>query len=186
MTIVTMDKIARLRQKIKELRKLLEDHNYYLDNSEQAVGYANALLDIENFLDTLSEEPDKGLDVTDFCKPIDPGIAQCVADHWWEMLGEDEKPVPNDLEEAALGNYYSGGYIPKNQELREVALKTKEAQSFIAGAEWHKNQMLKDAVEGYVNYYEDSGGILMTEAQVGCPYHNGDKVRIVVLKEEDE
>ena len=53
-------------------------------------------------------------------------------------------------------------------------------------ANWQKEQMLKDAVEGYVNYYEDSGGILMAEAQVGCPYHNGDKVRIVVLKEEEE
>ena len=45
-----------------------------------------------------------------------------------------------DLEKAALGNYYGGGYIPKNQELREVALKTKEVQSFIAGAEWQKEQ----------------------------------------------
>ena len=84
--------------------------------------------------------------------------------------------------------------------------------AFIAGAEWQKEQdmeewikdrdgcfwdgveegkkamkeqMLKDAVEGYVNYYEDSGGILMAEAQVGCPYHNGDKVHIVILKEEE-
>lgn len=47
------------------------------------------------------------------------------------------------------------------------------------------SELMKDAVEGYVNYYEDSGGILMAEAQVGCPYHNGDKVRIVILKEEE-
>lgn len=52
-------------------------------------------------------------------------------------------------------------------------------------ADWQKEQMMKDAVEGYVNYYEDSGGILMAEAQVGCPYHNGQKVHIVVLKEEE-
>ena len=53
------------------------------------------------------------------------------------------------------------------------------------GMEEQKDQMMKDAVEGYVNYYEDSGGILMAEAQVGCPYHNGDKVRIVILKAEE-
>ena len=58
--------------------------------------------------------------------------------------------------------------------------------AFKAGAEWQKSQMLKDAVEGYVNYYEDSGGILMAEAQVGCPYHNGDKVRIIVIKNESK
>ena len=38
------------------------------------------------------EQPSKGLNVADFCKPIDPGIAQCIADNWWEMLGEDEQP----------------------------------------------------------------------------------------------
>jgi hypothetical protein len=51
-------------------------------------------------------------------------------------------------------------------------------------ANWQKEQMMKEAVEGYVNYYEDSGGILMAEAQVGCPYHNGDKVKIIVIKED--
>ena len=43
-----------------------------------------------------SEQPVEGLDVTDFCKPIDPDIAQCVADHFWEMIGEEstnKKPV---------------------------------------------------------------------------------------------
>ena len=53
-------------------------------------------------------------------------------------------------------------------------------------AEWQKSQMLKDAVEGYVNYYDDSGGILMAEAQVGCPYHNGDKVKIIIVKEDKQ
>ena len=54
------------------------------------------------------------------------------------------------------------------------------------GMEEQKDQMMKDAVEGYVNYYKDSGGILMAEAQVSCPHHNGQKVRIVVLKAEEE
>lgn len=57
---------------------------------------------------------------------------------------------------------------------------------FKAGAQWQKEQMMKDAVEGYVNYYEDSGGILMAEAQVGCPYHNGDKVKIIIVKENEK
>lgn len=47
-----MDKIARIRQKIKELRELIDDHNYYLDNPEQALGYGLALDDIEKLLDT--------------------------------------------------------------------------------------------------------------------------------------
>lgn len=56
----------------------------------------------------------------------------------------------------------------------------------INGANWQKAKMLEEAVEGYVNYYEASGGILMAEAQVGCPYHNGDKVKVIVVKEEQK
>lgn len=37
---------------------------------------------VEKFCKT-SEKLINGLDVTDFCKPIDPGIAQCIADHSW-------------------------------------------------------------------------------------------------------
>ena len=92
--------------------------------------------------------------------------------------------IDKSLEEAALGNYYGGGYIPKNQELREVALKTKEVQSFIAGAEWQKSQMLKDAVEGEVtdvgiNYLD----LALFEAE-SLGLKDGDKVRIVVTKKE--
>lgn len=52
-----MDKIARICAEIEHLRREVDDHNYYLDNSEQALGYGLALDDIEKFLDTLSEEP---------------------------------------------------------------------------------------------------------------------------------
>ena len=51
------------------------------------------------------------------------------------------------------------------------------------GRQEMKEQMMKEAVEGYVNYYEDSGGILMAEAQVGFPYHDGDKVHVIIVKE---
>lgn len=54
-----------------------------------------------SFLSTLESE--KGLDVTEFCKPIEPGIAKCVADHWFEMLGEEESEKPMNLEEENNG-----------------------------------------------------------------------------------
>ena len=59
------------------------------------------------------------------------------------------------------------------------------AIAHLQGMEQQKSKMMEEAVEGYVNYYEDSGGILMAEAQVGCPYHNGDKVKIIVIKEDE-
>ncbi len=84
------------------------------------------------------------IDVTDFCKPIDPGIAQCIADHSWEMLGEDEKPVPNDLEEAAGKSstqyYQDAGYSPF-PNVETAAHKS----GFIAGAKWQAEQLLKSS-----------------------------------------
>lgn len=74
---------------------------------------------------------------------------------------------------------------PSNQPSVEGVLPKSEFMMYAHHfADWQKEKMLNDAVEGYVNYYEDSGGILMAEAQVGCPYHNGDKVKIIIVKED--
>lgn len=97
---------------------------------------------------------------------------------------QGQPSLPSDLDEAAW--QYAEQEV-KTWGSTEPDDKKEVHDDFIAGAEWQREQMMKEAVDGYVNYYEDSGGILMAEAQVGCPYHNGDKVRIVVLKaEEDE
>ena len=43
---------------------------------------------------------------------------------------------------------------------------------------------MKWAVEGEIKYYPDFGGILIAEAQVGSPFHCGDKVIMIVIKED--
>lgn len=112
-------------------------------------------------------------------------------------MTQEEKKLPEGLEEAAekAGLEYAPIIAGEALDLSGQFYETDDVDwpsrcgfinGFKAGAEWMKSKMLEDAVEGYVNYYEDSGGILMAEAQVGCPYHNGDKVRIVVLKEKEE
>ena len=149
-----MDKIARVRQEIKQLRREVDDHNYYLDNPEQALGYGLALDDIGQFLDTLSEEPDKSLE---------------------EAARRYAIPTyMKDVDENFLDEY---PYDP-------VAEK-----AFIAGAEWHKSQMLKDAMEGEV--YDYGGGSFGLIARwLDMPnepvFKGGEKVRIVVLKAEEE
>lgn len=57
-----MDKIQKIRQEIGRLKGRLKNSNYYLDNSQQAVGYSFALDDFNEFLDTLSEEPSENLE----------------------------------------------------------------------------------------------------------------------------
>ena len=125
-------------------------------------------------------------------------------------MEQEEKKLPDELEEAAKEYATKWHKRPDGSEWKSIFPKAA-IRDFIAGAEWRyqkdrgefaklkakewsdgynegivrgKEKMMEEAVEGYVNYYEDSGGILMAEAQVGCPYHNGDKVKIIVIKEE--
>lgn len=88
----------------------------------------------------LGRQPVEGLDVTDFCKPIDPGIAQCVADHWWEMIDEEstnKKPVEG-LEEAADAHAFFAANQPgQDWETHDVT------DAFKAGAEWMKSKYEK-------------------------------------------
>lgn len=96
----------------------------------------------------------------------------------------DGIPANQEEEKMIYDAFISGAKLQYQKDRREFA-KIK-AKTWCEGFDAHKEQMVKDSVEGYVNYYEDSGGILVAEAQVGCPYHNGDKVRIVILKEATE
>ena len=48
----------RLQANIKEIENELKTGNYYLDNSEQAVGYSNALMDFEQLVLSLQQEQD--------------------------------------------------------------------------------------------------------------------------------
>ena len=49
----------RLQANIKEIENKLEIGNYYLDNSEQAIGYYNALMDFERLILSLQQEQPK-------------------------------------------------------------------------------------------------------------------------------
>ena len=46
----------RLREELQRPKTELKVGNYYLDNSEQAVGYENALVDFELLIDSLQQE----------------------------------------------------------------------------------------------------------------------------------
>lgn len=62
-------------------------------------------------------------------------------------------------------------------------------ESFIAGAKWQKEQMLKDAVEGEVHRFggrgfvkEENYSALMTYLD---KFKDGDKVKIIIVKEDE-
>ena len=55
--------------------------------------------------------------------------------------------------------------------------------SFIAGAEWQKAQMMKEAVEGEVEN-SSFGIVYLRKNLMNEGYSTGDKVRIIIVKED--
>ena len=181
------------------IAKIKADISYrietYIGNAQSCVG--TTLIDgLEEALDILStlkqEEPDKSLEEAAYKYSFDsrPSIYGQVdvidafkAGAEWQKE-QDDKETADLLTIAHLqgmeqmkGQLLQGSPMPEDTVLFNKGVEE--------GRRLEREDMLKDAVEGYVNYYEDSGGILMAEAQVGCPYHSGDKIRIVVLKAEE-
>lgn len=189
-----MDKITRIRQEIERLKKLLEESTYYLDNSQQALGYSFALDDFNEFLDTLSEEPDKSLEEAaeshTFFAANQPGqewethdvTDAFIAGAEW-MAGHFEKERLRDCDEltpedAQLEDDFVESHFKKNQRTPTFIDAIKY------GAEWQKSQMMEEAVEGRVFMSFAPGHNQMVMADVDLPTNT--KVRILVLKEEEE
>ena len=155
-----MNKIARLRQEIERLKKYYAECGYP-GMGEYEQGNKQVRLDtldyFLSFLDTLSEEPDKSLEE--------------AAEKWCKENGRGF--VLRDK-----SAYYIGETLP----------------AFKAGSEWQKSQMLKDAYAE--SQIVEDGRIELGGNPLPClnpiillPYPQfepGDKVRIVVLKEEEE
>jgi len=156
-------------------------------------------VDVDKYMDEVrGREPDKGLEVTDFSKPIDPGIAQCVADHWFEMT--DGEHVCEELEDAANLMYppgindnlrdafIAGAKWQKEQSIKKGYLPPEMVQDLLDMQAKHieedmKEQMIKEAVEGNVVNYGCITFPLSAEInRMGLV--KGDKVKLIIVKEE--
>lgn len=181
-----MDKIEKIRQ---EIEKELSAHDK-VDHLEAfevgkawSRGHKAALETLKSFIDSLPDEnnpePYNPVYNEDY---LNEKIAKATKS--WEgvdvdkMLadcrGYEEKPS-EDLEDAA--EKYS------NVHYYETMLVGDLVEGFKAGAEWQKEKMMKDAVES--NVVITSKGILLSDLLIE-DFNYEDKVRIVVLKEEEE
>jgi hypothetical protein len=90
-------------------------------------------------------------------------------------LQQEQPELPSNLDEAAVefSKDVASGHIYKDL-----------CVGFKAGAEWQKEQVLKDAVDGKV--YFQIGGIKRVKSDdfENSGIHLGDKVRIIIVKEE--
>lgn len=80
---------------IAEIKRRIEEYNI------QSLRGAE-LADICSFITSLQQEqPEVGLDVSRFCQPISKNIVDCIAEHYWEMLGEEEKEDTKAIEASS-------------------------------------------------------------------------------------
>ena len=88
-----------------------------------------------------------------------------------EVKEVEEEPVSEELKEAA--DEWDGSLY--------------RSDAFIAGANWQKQQMMKDAINGKVINSGNSGSVLDTQYGVlylnPSSFHYGDKVKVVIIKE---
>ena len=144
-----MDKIEKIRAEIERQIKKYRNDGFGC--------HANSLEKLLDFIDTLSEEPDKSLEeeVKNYFQGYWPGTEtaeQCNTDlhftplailrlarhfaQWGaEHAKKDKTPVPNDLEEAAK-ELFETMEIQEHENIFEDTFK----KIFLAGAEWQKEQ----------------------------------------------
>lgn len=93
-----------------------------------------------------------------------------------------EEPVSEDLEKAAIN--YMKTENPPIWGLHD---------GFIAGANWQKQQMMKDAYDAYVSYIRDNSEavVFLNNTSITMPSHfpkrdldEGDKLKVIAIKED--
>ena len=101
-----------------------------------------------------------------------------------DKVSVEEVSTSEDLEAKAA--QYESYFDVGEQHGYLCVNKGEMAEAFIAGAEWQKEQMLKDAVEGEV--IEDLHGqrYVKSEAVDGTKFKFGDKVKILIIPEKEE
>lgn len=170
----------------------------YLNRSYTFV--PKAMQDLLEFLDTLEEPvsddleeeivkvcddfvfPLYGLD-DEFGRELINKIARHFAKWGAEHAKKDETPVSEDLEEAkeAYCNEHNDDCFDATGDNCPHIRK-----AFLAGAEWQKEQMLKEAVEGEV-VKDINNKLAVTAKNVNLDgFRFGDKVRIIILPKEDK
>lgn len=197
------EQIKAIRAEI-ELLQEVHERNLKKPMERGRIGYAHGVVAccdrILSFIDSLPEETDNGVDVTDFCKPIEPGIAQCIADHWWEMLDDEEsnRPMNSDSLEAAreaanevycyttqtmddlVGLFLAGAQWQKEQDEKEQAdLFTIVA---LDAAQRAKEQMMKEAVEGL--FWNTPFPTICLDDCKDYNFKDNQRVRIIIVKED--
>ena len=193
----------RIRKEVERLRSLYQMKYQQLDadNSMSLVecGKRNLCNELLSFIDSLQEEP-----VSEDLEEAANKYSSCA--YLEEVLSDDDKEVLKDR----LKNTFKAGvewhkntkrsnenldeaawlYYDRNKPITPPGLVLhKEFISFFkAGANWKKQQMMKNTVDAvcYVTHYEDETQVAYSvsypKGEETNKYH--DKVKLIIIKED--
>ena len=164
-----MSNIEKIRQEIERLKKILEESTYYLDNSQQALGYSFALDDFKELIDSLPEE-----------KP-----------------SEELEEAANEFANQDCVTFISRkkGFIAGAEWMRKKDVEDmymSDNRHFIKcyeqGKVDMKEQMMKDAVEAEITVgrLPDDWSLAYNPDELHralLKFKSGDKVKIIIVKQ---
>lgn len=154
----------RLREELQKPKTELKVGNYYLDNSEQAVGYENALIDFELLIDSLQQEQAEGLHFT----PLNRLIQKIPSGNWNDTVNNYAKKLRDCLIEEGYRkdaevlqgyiSYMNGNNVPMatmdGQEQSQVADASKMERP-VEGLEELRKEVIKFSQDHFDELHSD-------------------------------
>lgn len=158
MTIV--EQIRAEVERLKETAKLMKVPTY-------KSGWNSAINAVLQLLSTLKEQP--------VCDGLEEAAFKYVDAHCAELYKSFETHY--DKDKKCLISILTSGDVANINQFGEDAFK--------AGAEWQKEQMMKGAVEGEIEYnYDEKGRAYYTIRPAWITGNIGDKVRFIIVEED--
>lgn len=113
-------------------------------------------------------------------KAFEYSVARRVAEKLWKQ----EQPASEELEEAAENHA-----LKCHSKKASVATLAASIYDFRAGADWRKEQMMKNGVDAIVykigrNYLKEIDRDAILKALTN--YKDGDKVKVIIVKEAEK
>ena len=156
---------------------LNKPHNIHFISSEK----------IEEWGELVQQEKPEGLDE----------VARIMADECLQGLPINGEVIPALKDIIKIAVHY-GAEWDRTQMTKKVDVELENAfqvysdnhpyesrhNLFKAGAEWKKQQMLKDVVEGKLDC-DDCGAWVELKKDIVSPCEAGDKVKLIILKEDE-
>lgn len=136
--------------------------------------------EIERRIGSVNEKQDANPAMPKYRWYMYEGMKEAFIDMKYFIDSLPEEKPSEDLEEA-VENYIAP--IENDEGLDYINFNGKDIKdAFIAGAEWQKEQMMKDAVEGDYDCQYMTPAVFLDKYLDGIK--DGDKVRIIIVKED--